>query len=415
VASVLDSLQLHYVETSAEAAEFIEWLKTPRHSVAVDTETTGLARDARIRLIQFGAGDAAWTLRWDQWKGAAVEGLELLKRARQRVSFHNTPYDVPKIEAQSMEVGRWPGFKFDWGLVDDTMLMSRLAHPMGSHSLKSLAAKHVDPRSRSMQNVLADAMAQNNWTWESVPYDYVGYTVYAGVDTALTALLLAELEKMEFSRDMYATEMTVAEACCAMEDVGLAVDLDYCQTQIHLLAGEIDGLVAQARTAHGVSALGSNQIVIDKLHDLGLHWEERTDKGRVALDKDVLGRLMLEPGEGGRLARTVLEYRQRLRLLQAYFRHFVEGEDGRIHPDINSLEAVTGRMSVSQPAMQQLPRGPRVRRAVVADPGHRLMLMDYSQIEIRVLAHYCKDPLLREAIETGDVHTASAQLIFGRE
>ncbi len=239
MAADLSNVMLHYVETSEEAAAFIEWCKHPRRSVAIDTETTGLQRNARIRLIQFGDDDTTWTLRWDRWTGTAIEAMELLKRARQRVVFHNAPYDVPKIERQSVEAGRWPGFRFDWGLVDDTLFMSRLSAPLGSHSLKALSARLVDPRSRGMQNVLSDAMSKNGWTWENVPYEYEGYTTYAGIDCVLTSRLLEQLEKQPFDRDLYQTEMVNVEACIAMSEAGLAVDIEYCDQQSHLLSSEI--------------------------------------------------------------------------------------------------------------------------------------------------------------------------------
>jgi DNA polymerase-1 len=417
MAADLSSVMLHYVETSAEAADFIEWCKKPRRTVAIDTETTGLERDARIRLIQFGDEDTTWTLRWDRWKGTAVEAMELLKRARQRVVFHNAPYDVPKIERQSVEAGRWEGFKFDWGLIDDTLFMSRLANPIGAHSLKALAARLVDSRSRGMQNVLSDAMAKNNWTWATVPYEYEGYTTYAGIDCVLTSRLLPEIEKMPFDRDLYNTEMTVVEACVQMEEAGLAVDVGYCDQQVRMISAEVEDLVAAARSEFGITALGSDQISVQRLNSLGAYWEDRTDKGRVKLDKDVLGRLAVEhTGQpAGRLAYLILEYRQRVKLMNTYFKNLLEGSeaDGRYHPEINTLDAVTGRMTMK--LMQQLPRGPRVRRGVLATPGHYLLLADYAQIEIRVLAHYCQDPALAAAIATGDVHTASAQMIFGRE
>lgn len=420
----LDDVLLHYVDTSEEAARFVEWCKEPREVMAVDTETgngsrgTSLDRDARIRLIQFGDERQAWTLRWDRWKGPAIEALELLKRARQQLVFHNAPFDVPKIEAQSAEGGRWEGFRFDWGLVDDTMIMSRLSNPLGSHALKALSSSKVDPRARAMQNVLSDAMAANGWSWETVPYDYVGYSLYAGVDTVLTAMLRRILKKdVAPVRDLYETEMTVMEACTHMSEVGMAVDLEYCEAQARQLADEVEQLQQQARREFGITALGSNQICIERLHDAGFTWEARTDKGRIKLDKDVLEELEIAgggPAGRGRLPRLILEYRQRSKLLNTYFLNFIEAglADGAVHPQINTLEAVTGRMSVTDPAMQTLPRGPRARRAFVARPGRYLVLIDYEQIEIRVLAHHCGDRALMEAIATGDVHTAVARLIY---
>lgn len=414
----LSNVMLHYVDNSDEAAKFVEWCKRPRHTVAIDTETTGLEKDARIRLIQFGDDEVAWTLRWDWWKGPALEALHTFKRARQRVTFHNAPYDVPKIEAQSASDG--DGFKFDWGLVDDTMILSRLAAPLGSHSLKYLSAKHVDPRARAMQAVLSDAMAANNWTWETVPYEYEGYTVYAGIDCILTARLLPVLEAMPHSRELYATEMTTLEACIHMSEVGLRVDEAYCRQQITLLEQELEDVAQQGKDRHRFSAFGSNQMLIEKFQSYQEYWEERTDAGRVSIEAEILERLTIQAeSEAARdLARLALAHRTRVKLLNTYFRNMIVGSDadGRVHPDINTLEAVTGRMTVKgQPAMQTLPRGPRVRRGFLASPGHSLLLADYAQIEMRLLAHFCQDPALMEAIKGTDLHRAVAGMIFGEE
>lgn len=413
----LDNVVLHYVETSDEAAAFIEWCKRDRRTIAVDTETTGLDRQARVRLIQFGDEDTAWTLRWDRWKGTAIEALELLKRGRQPLTFHNAPYDVPKIEEQSAR--DWPdGFRFDWGLIDDTMIMSRLAHPIGGHALKNLASKYVDPRSRAMQNVLADAMSENGWGWDTVPYTYQGYTVYAGIDCILTARLLPELEKLPFSEELYRTEMTTVEACVSMSETGMLVDLEYSRQQHDMLDEEIEDLARQGRDRHHFHAYGSDQMVVEKMGSYGEYWEERTEKGRVSCEAEIFERLAVqaESRAARDLARLVLGHRTRVKLKNTYFRNMLLGSDseGRVHPDINSLEAVHGRMTVKgQPAMQTLPRGPRVRRGFLATPGSYMLLADFDQIEQRKLAHFCQDPGLMEAIATGDLHTAVAAMIYG--
>lgn len=414
----LSDVQLHYVETSQEAADFVEWTKRQRLTMAVDTETTGLERNARIRLIQFGDDMDAWTLRWDRWKGPALEALELMKRARQPLTFHNAMYDVPKIERQTALDGG-DGFKFDWGLLDDTMIMSRLAHPVGGHGLKALATKHVDRRSGSMQGVLSDAMTRNNWTWETVPYSYEGYTVYAGIDCILTARLLPELQKQQFTENLYRTEMSTLEACVSMSEIGMEVDVAYCIEQVELLKKELADIKQQGKDHHHFYAFGSDQMVVDKFASYGCFWDERTDTGRVALDSDVLERLAFAaPSAAARdLARLVLAHRTRVKLSSTYFKNMLSDADAelRVHPEINSLEAVTGRMSIKKPSMQNMPRGPRVRRGFVASPGHYFILADYAQIEQRILAHFCKDPGLIDAIASGDLHSTVAYLIFGGE
>ncbi len=416
----LSNVMLHYVETSDEAAKFIEWCKQDRKTMAVDTETTGLNRDARIRLIQFGDEDTAWTLRWDRWKGTAIEALELLKRGRQNFCFHNAPYDVPKIESQTAkDLPAHDGFKFDWGLVDDTMIMSRLANPTGGHALKNLASKYVDNRSRAMQNVLSDAMAANGWGWDTVPYDYEGYTVYAGIDCILTARLLPEIEKLPFNEELYRTEMTVVEACVAMSERGMLVDMLYCKQQYDMLVEELADLSQQGKDRHRFHQYGSDQMVIEKFADYGCYWVERTEKGRVSTEAFIFERLALtaESKAARDLARLVLAHRTRVKLQNTYFRNMLVGadENERIHPEINSLDAVHGRMTVKgQPAMQTLPRGPRVRRGFIATPGTKLILADYAQIEQRKLANFCLDPGLIQAIATGDLHTAVGQMIYGQ-
>lgn len=406
----LDHVMLNYVDSSEEAVRFIDWIKHDLHGpVAVDTETTGLERDAYIRLVQFGDRDAVWTLRRDRFPGAILEAFHTLQGARHQTVYHNAMYDAPKLER--MYEGE---LKLDWGLIDDTMILSRLQTPLGGHSLKALAARLVDPRARTMQAVLSDAMAANGWTWATVPYSYEGYTSYAGIDCVLTARLLEELKKKPYPEELYSVEMQCLEACVAMSEVGMLVDHDYCEEQIMMLEQEIEDLAKQAHAAFGVKALGSNQMMTNALNAQGFSWNKRTERGAIALDSDVLEELT---ARGSELARTIHSYRTRTKLLNTYFRNFLLFADdkGAIHPEINTLEAVTGRMSVTSPAMQTLPRGPRARRAFISRPGHQLVLADYAQIEMRLLAHFCHDPSLKEAIGSGDLHTAVAGMIFGAD
>lgn len=408
--TTLDDVVLNYVETSDEASQFIEWIRHDLHGpVAVDTETTGLERDDHVRLVQFGDRDVVWTLRRDRWPGAVLEAFDVLQRARHSMVYHNAAFDAPRLER--LFEGE---LELDWGLIDDTMILSRLSKPLGGHSLKALAARLVDPRARAMQSVLDTAMAKNGWTWATVPYSYEGYTSYAGIDCILTARLLEKLQEQPYDKDLYATEMGCLEACIEMSEVGMLVDEQYCEEQIVLLEQEIDDLSRQAHNDYGVKALGSNQMMINALHERGLTWNKRTDTGRIALDQEVLEELI---AKGSDLARTILAYRTRVKLLNTYFRNFLSNsdDDNVIHPQINTLEAVTGRMSVTNPAMQTLPRGPRARRAFISRPGHQLVLADYAQIEMRLLAHFCKDPSLMEAVNSSDLHTAVAGMIFGAD
>src|SRR5690606_14191438 len=184
----------------------------------------------------------------------------------------------------------------------------------------------------------------------TVPYTYEGYTVYAGIDCVLTARLLPELEKQDFNYDLYRTEMITVEACSAMSQVGMLVDADYCREQVKLLERELEDLVQQGKDRHHFTAFGSNQMLVERLFSYGAVWEERTASGKLSVEADVLEKVAAtaESPAARDLARLALGYRSRIKLLNTYFKNMLAGSDrdGRVHPDINTLEAVTGRMTV---------------------------------------------------------------------
>lgn len=409
MANAMDHVMLYYVDSADESAKFVEWCKTVDGTVAIDTETTGLSHlKDHIRLVQFGGRDEAWTLRPDLFSGAILEAFDVLVKRGSTLAMHNAAFDMGFLRRRYNK-----DFPSLWPSLNDTMIISRMQTPLGGHSLKALAARHVDPRARQMEAVLKDAMDSNGWTWATVPYDYVGYNTYAGIDCVLTARLYDHLvESGGYNENLYATEMACLEACGNMSYIGMLVDQEYCHEQIVMLEQEIEDLARQAYSTFNVKALGSNQMMVDALNSQGFFWNKRTEKGKTALDSDVLEELT---ARGSELARMIHSYRTRVKLLNTYFRNFLlfADSDGALHPSINTLEAVTGRMSVTEPAMQTLPRGPRARRAFIARPGHQLILADYAQIEMRLLAHFCHDPMLKEAINSSDLHTAVAGMIFG--
>jgi DNA polymerase-1 len=144
----------------------------------------------------------------------------------------------------------------------------------------------------------------------------------------------------------------------------------------------------------------------------------RTAKTRVpSTDADVLSELA---ARGHRLPALLIEYREQTKLKSTYVDALPKqvGPDGRVHTRFNQAVAATGRLSSSDPNLQNIPvrteLGREVRRAFVADPHHLLLTADYSQIELRVLAHLSGDPALNEAFSRGeDIHRATASLVFG--
>ncbi|HVN75644.1 MAG TPA: DNA polymerase, partial [Thermoanaerobaculaceae bacterium] len=150
----------------------------------------------------------------------------------------------------------------------------------------------------------------------------------------------------------------------------------------------------------------------------GLPVLRRTAKTKApSTDADVLVELA---ARGHRLPALLLEYREQTKLKSTYVDALPKevAADGRVHTRFNQAVAATGRLSSSDPNLQNIPIrseiGKEVRRAFVADPGQLLLTADYSQIELRVLAHLSEDPALREAFERGeDIHRTTAALVFG--
>jgi DNA polymerase-1 len=140
---------------------------------------------------------------------------------------------------------------------------------------------------------------------------------------------------------------------------------------------------------------------------------KKTDGGALSADDDVLKSL----SQTSAVAALVLEARTSQKLLSAYFENFLEFRDGDIlHPHINQLAARTGRMSVTEPALQQVPRKSLVRDAFIPREGNKLVLIDYENQELRVAAHYSGDPTMLAAFAEGrDLHMETAVRLYGAE
>ena len=142
----------------------------------------------------------------------------------------------------------------------------------------------------------------------------------------------------------------------------------------------------------------------------------KTDKGNPKLDKNALNDLAETHNVS--IVQKILEYRKYEKLLTTYAMGIYEQRDAenRVHGSINQTEATTGRMSITKPALQTLPkRDKRIRKAFIPDEDCALWFMDLDQVEYRLFAHYAKLPTLLEQIKNGyDVHTATAATLFGR-
>jgi len=223
------------------------------------------------------------------------------------------------------------------------------------------------------------------------------------------------------SLDLYERiELPLTAVLAAMEDAGVKID-EYRMGEITArLKDRVEELEAQATDLAGEEfMLGSTQQVARVLFEkLGL---EPGRKGKTGYSTD--SRVLRGIRESHEIVPVIEEWREYTKLLNTYLLplpSLIHDRDGRLHTTFNQAVAATGRLSTSNPNLQSIPvrteLGRQIRSAFVAEEGHRLLSADYSQVELRILAHVSGEPVLREAFERGeDIHTRTAAEVLGKE
>lgn len=398
---------MHLVNTMDEVAALRTWLGERRPVLAVDTETSGLKpHQDRIRLAQIGDGHTGWSIPWDRWGGVAVE---VLQQYDGPLVLHHSKFDVNFFAQHAPELGAWP-----WHRTDDTMTMARVLDPVGPAGLKPLGTIHIDSSAAASQQILHDAMKDNGWGWDTVPLDYDLYWIYAALDTVITAQLW-ELLKPRLQGDLdavYDLEIAVHRVVAGMERRGARIDPDFCRSKRGDLLLYLDRLREWSSDSYQLSNPGSIDECLAALERAGIDTSTfgLTDAGNVRLDKETLGTVQHPLAEG------ILNYRKAQKLISSYLDNLLEGADesDHVHPSIWPLQARTSRMSITNPALQTLPRDdPTIRDAFIPHPGNVLISSDYDQIEMRFFAHLANDREMAEAfLSDQDFFTTIAREIF---
>ncbi len=304
---------------------------------------------------------------------------------------------------------------------DDTMLMSyTLDAGRGGHGMDELSEKWLGHRPIAYKDVAGSG--KSAITFDRVTIDRA--TAYAAEDADVTLRLwwvLAPRLAAEGMTTVYETlERPLIDVIVAMERRGIAIDRqmlarlsgDFAQGMARLEA-EITDLAGESFNVGSPKQLGD--ILFGKM---GLPAPKKTATGAWATGADVLEDLA---AQGHELPRKVLDWRQISKLKSTYtdaLPSFENPRTRRVHTSFALAATTTGRLSSSEPNVQNIPvrteEGRKIRRAFVATPGHRLISADYSQIELRVLAHIAEVPALRQAFADGvDIHAMTASEMFG--
>lgn len=402
---MLADVQLELVDSLDKAQEMMRWLGERRSILGVDTETTGLVpHQDRIRLIQFGDLRAGWAIPWERWSGLA---LEVLARYTGDMVLHNSPFDVRFIINHSDY--RWP-----WHRTWDTMTMAHIVDPQRPKGLKSLAAFLIDSKAIAAQRILSESMANQKWTWETVPLDFEPYWVYAALDPVLTCHLYEYFMPKITEPRLLDTEMAVLRVVTNMMLKGIRVDLEYCEQTASRLLSEAQNRRLELREQFGVHNATSGPQVSRALQEAGVTLLPKLTKGGAqAVDQEVL------EAADHPIARMVLEVKHAEKTVNTYLKNLLANadRDSRVHATIWANGARTSRMTITEPALQTLTRGDgTVRNAFVPSAGNVLISIDADQIEARLAAHFSRDLGLQQAfLSPQDFFVNLARSIFQDE
>ncbi|MBN3746345.1 DNA polymerase I [Burkholderia sp. Se-20373] len=306
------------------------------------------------------------------------------------------------------------------GIEHDTLLESYVVESHRTHDMDSLALRHLGVKTIKYEDVAGKGAKQ-------IGFDEVALTQaaeYAAEDADITlqlhhALYPQVAREPGLLRVYREIEMPVSLVLRKMERTGVLIDDARLQAQSTEIATRLIELEAQAyELAGGEFNLGSpkqiGQIFFEKLQ---LPVVKKTPSGAPSTDEEVLQKL----AEDYPLPKLLLEHRGLSKLKSTYtdkLPRMVNPSTGRVHTNYAQAVAVTGRLASNDPNLQNIPvrtaEGRRIREAFIASPGHRIVSADYSQIELRIMAHISGDASLLRAFSQGeDIHRATAAEVFG--
>jgi DNA polymerase-1 len=283
-----------------------------------------------------------------------------------------------------------------------------------------IAAYLIDPGRAEYD--LDDLSAENGLELEPDPpteEETAALVRHAEAARRLAPLLRERVRERGLERLYDEVELPLSGVLAAMEDAGIRIDTYRMGEITARLADRIEELEASAYE------LAGEEFVLGSPLQLGRVLFETLEltpgrKGKTGYSTD--GKVLARIRDDHAIVPVVEEWRELTKLVNTYLGPLptLIGEDGRLHTTINQTVAATGRLSTSSPNLQAIPvrteLGREIRSAFVAEPGHRLLSADYSQIELRILAHVSGEPRLREAFLRGeDIHTATAAEVLGKD
>jgi DNA polymerase I len=396
----------------------------PNHPVAWDTETTSLNhREAQLVGIGCCWGEKTTEIAYiplghtnekSLESATVIEALRpILESEKYPKVFQNAKFDRTVFLQQEINLA---------GVVFDTMLASYVLRPEASHKLSDLCDRYLTgirslnyealgiPKGKHIGDLAIEKVAN-----------------YCGMDAYATFVLFTKLKaQLEKNPELYELlidiELPLEAVLTAMEVRGVRIDVDYLKAFSQQLERDLDAIEQQAYQAAGEKFnLGSpkqlSELLFDKL-------ELNRKKARKIKTGYSTDRATLEKFQGDHpVIEKILEHRTLSKLKSTYvdaLPALVSPVTQRVHTDFNQTVTTTGRLSSSNPNLQNIPIrtefSRKIRQAFIPEPNWLLVAADYSQIELRILAHLSQEPVLIEAYQQSqDVHGVTAKLLFEKE
>ena len=412
-------------ETVLTEAQLEAWLATIQQAelVALDTETTSL-EPMQACLVGISLSITPYTgayIPLAHGYAGAPQQLDLemvlarlkpwLEDPQAKKLGQNLKYDTHVLANHGIRLQ---------GIAHDTLLQSYVLEAHKPHGMDSLAHRHLNYKTVSYEEVAGKGAKQ-------IGFDQVSVEVashYAAEDADITLQLhqnlypqIARDEKLSLVYEKI--ELPTAEVLFDIERTGVLLNSQLLADQSHELGLKLVELERQAQELAGqpFNLNSPKQIQEILFNQLGLPVKKKTPSGTPSTDEDVLQELALDYP----LPKLLLEYRGLAKLKSTYtdkLPRMVNTQTGRVHTSYNQAVAVTGRLASSDPNLQNIPvrsaEGRRIREAFIAPPGSVILSSDYSQIELRIMAHLSHDAGFLKAFAAGeDIHRATAAEVFG--
>lgn len=322
---------------------------------------------------------------------------------------HNIKYDIIVLKNLGVELK---------GVAFDAMVGSYLLNPgRANHSLENVCLEYLSHKKMTIAEVIGTGMKQ-------IPFSQVeikAATRYAAeradMASRLSGILMDKLKQEELWKLFEEMELPLIFVLAEMEINGIYVDRDYLREMSKELAQTLDGLIKKIYALAGeeFNINSPKQLAVILFDKLGLTPLRKTKSG-FSTDEEVLKTLAV----GHELPAEILNYREIYKLKSTYvdaLQRIINRRTGRVHTSFNQAVAATGRLSSSEPNLQNIPIrgeiGRRIRKAFSAPPGRVLISADYSQVELRILAHLAQDASFIDSFRNDeDIHTRTSSEIF---